>query len=317
MKDKYYVQCYNEDYLSQWDGFVRSAKNGHFMFLRGYMEYHSDRFKDFSLMIYNETGRLVSVMPANMSDDKIITHGGLTFGGLIFGEKANTVLVLQVFQAVIEFLRCVDGIDSLVYKRIPNFYNALFSEEDLYALFRMDAKLIRRDVSSLIDLKNPGKYSKGRKWSINKAKKLGLKVERIIHLDEFWTLLEDVLRKNHETRPVHSLDEIVDLSDRFSSNIHCYGSRYEGSLVAGVLIYIHKDTVHTQYMANSDQGREMGALDYLIDHLITDEFKERHYFNFGISTTNDGTELNEGLISQKEGFGARAAVQDFYEVSIK
>lgn len=316
MKNKYQVQRYNADDSKHWDEFIKSAKNGHFMFYRGYMDYHSDRFEDFSLVIRNESGKLVSVMPANLSDRKIISHGGLTFGGLVVGEKASTVLVLQVFQAIKEYLLDVGGIDSLIYKRLPRFYNAFYSEEDLYALFRMDAKLIRRDVSSLIDLDNPGKYSKGRKWSINKAKKVGLTVEKLTEMDEYWSLLEGVLRKNHEIKPVHTLDEIVDLQDKFPNNIHCYGVRYEGLLAAGVLIYLHKETVHTQYMANSAIGREIGALDYLIDHLINDVFKERRYFNFGISTINDGTELNEGLISQKEGFGARAAVQDFYEVSI-
>lgn len=40
------------------------------------------------------------------------------------------------------------------------------------------------------------------------------------------------------------------------------------------------------------------------------------YFDFGISNENNGRFLNRGLIAQKEGFGARTIVHDFYELSI-
>ena len=42
-------------------------------------------------------------------------------------------------------------------------------------------------------------------------------------------------------------------------------------------------------------------------------YADRRYFSFGISTEQAGQYLNEGLIAQKEGFGARTVVHDFYE----
>ena len=70
-------------------------------------------------------------------------------------------------------------------------------------------------------------------------------------------------------------------------------------------------------MANSEVGREIGALDLLLDYLIKNIYKDKKYFDFGISNEDAGRYLNTGLIAQKEGFGARAVVHDFYELEIK
>ncbi|WP_213786225.1 hypothetical protein [Citrobacter portucalensis] len=59
----------------------------------------------------------------------------------------------------------------------------------------------------------------------------------------------------------------------------------------------------------------MGALDGLIDHLVNNKYGHMRYFDFGMSNEKQGLILNEGLISQKEGFGARTITHDFYEIS--
>ena len=45
---------------------MKVSKNGTFLFLRAYMDYHSDRFHDHSLMFHNEKGKLIAVLPANI-----------------------------------------------------------------------------------------------------------------------------------------------------------------------------------------------------------------------------------------------------------
>ena len=42
---------YTPGKASEWDAFVRKSKNATFLFYRGYMDYHADRFEDFSLML--------------------------------------------------------------------------------------------------------------------------------------------------------------------------------------------------------------------------------------------------------------------------
>jgi hypothetical protein len=88
-------------------------------------------------------------------------------------------------------------------------------------------------------------------------------------------------------------------------------------ILAGVVIYESKNVAHAQYIASEEKGREIGALDMIFDYLINEYYKNKKYFDFGISTEKDGLYLNEGLIFFKEGFGARGVVHDFYEVNIK
>jgi S-methylmethionine-dependent homocysteine/selenocysteine methylase len=74
---------------------------------------------------------------------------------------------------LLEKLRA-DGIDTLTYKAVPHIFHDLPAEEDLYALYRSDAELVRRDASKVIDMRQQLPFSKGRKWCINKAKKHGV-----------------------------------------------------------------------------------------------------------------------------------------------
>ncbi len=46
------------------------------------MDYHSDRFNDHSL-VFTRKNRLIGLLPANIKDEALYSHGGLTFGGII------------------------------------------------------------------------------------------------------------------------------------------------------------------------------------------------------------------------------------------
>lgn len=307
---------YSDQYKIQWNEFVKNAKNSHFFFQREYMEYHNDRFEDFSLLCFDETEKLIAVLPANIKDKALYSHQGLTFGGFLVDDKMKTVTMLDIFEDLKKFLK-KENINKLVYKCIPHIYHIKPSEEDRYALFRNDAKLIRRDVTSTIDLDEPVRYSKGRKWTINKAKKEAIETFESNDYEIFWQLLTNVLESNHEAKPVHTLEEIKKLAKLFSKNIKLFLSKKEERVIAGALIYENQKIVHTQYLANSEEGRELGALDLLIDYLIQNIYKDTKYFDFGISNEDAGRYLNSGLIAQKEGFGARAVAHDFYELEIK
>jgi hypothetical protein len=306
---------YTKEYKNIWNEFVRNAKNSHFFFLRDYMEYHSDRFEDYSLLIFNESKKLISVLPANIKDDVLYSHQGLTFGGFLIDDKMKTETMLEIFQSLKVFLK-EQNIKKIVYKCIPYIYHTKPSEEDRYALFRNGAKLIRRDVTSTIDLTEQVRYSKGRKWTVNKAKKEAIETFESDEYETFWKLLTDVLESNHEAKPIHTLKEIKKLALLFPKNIKLFLAKKDERIVSGALIYENQNIVHTQYLANSDEGRDLGALDLLIDYLIKDIYKNKKYFDFGISNEDAGRYLNTGLIAQKEGFGARAVAHDFYELEI-
>jgi hypothetical protein len=310
------VQIYSAERKEQWDNFIRSARNGHFMFFRDYMEYHSHRFNDCSLMLYDAEARLLAVVPANLDGRVFHSHQGLSFGGLIAGAKTTAAQVIELIHSIVAYLRHAGLADKIIYKKIPEFYCRQPAQEDLYAFYLLHATLVRRDISSVIDLRSDFSYTKGRKWSVNRAKKNNITVAEEIDLSEYWALLGEVLQAKHGAAPVHSLAEIELLRSRFPANIRCFVGRLRGEVLAGAVVYEADTAAHVQYLANSDIGRELGALDLVLDHLIKNVYCAKRYFDFGISTENNGRLLNEGLIAQKEGFGARGYVQDFYELSV-
>ncbi|MGA9639546.1 MAG: FemAB family protein, partial [Flavobacterium sp.] len=61
---QYTVRQYQKSDYKQWNDFISQAKNATFLFHRDFMEYHQDRFEDYSLMVFDNE-KLVAVLPAN------------------------------------------------------------------------------------------------------------------------------------------------------------------------------------------------------------------------------------------------------------
>jgi len=298
-----------------WDTFVRTSKNGWFMFERGYMDYHADRFTDHSLLVYEDKDRLIAVLPAHQRDNALMSHAGLTYGGFITDQRMKTPLMLEIF----EHLRTYGAdqrIDEIVYKAIPYNFHRLPADEDRYALHVNRAELVARRVLSVIDRRAPLGFAQRRLRGIKKAAQAGVLVNASDDFASYWTLLDDVLRRRHQVHPVHNLSEIELLRKRFPDNIRLYAASAGSELAAGVLLYITEEVARAQYIAASERGRELGALDLLFDHLIHDVYADKRYFDFGPSNEPADDGLNVGLITQKEEFGGRAVVCDTYRLSI-
>lgn len=297
-----------------WDEVVNSSKNGNFLHLRAYMDYHAHRFDERSVII-GKGGKPIAIFPCNCVNDKIISHGGLTYGGLIYGNDLHVIEVLGILELLAAYYRD-QGAETLIYKAIPHTFHRYPAEEDLYALFRMGAHIYRRDISIVVPISERMRLSNLRKRAVRKAEKHGIKVREEECLTAFHRILETVLAKMG-VRPVHTLAELGLLKSRFPDRIRLFGAFQEDHMLAGTLVYDFGDVAHTQYLASSDEGRAVGALDLALVYLLESAFAGHRYLSFGISTEQDGKYLNEGLAFQKEGFGGRGIVHDFYELDLK
>ena len=304
------VQLYDPALRAGWDRFVRASKNGTFLFLRGYMDYHGHRFQDCSLIV-RDGRETVALLPANRSGDEVHSHQGLTYGGLVSSAAMTTPRMLDVFDAVTHHLRAA-GVRRLFYKTVPAIYHRQPAEEDRYALFLAGAALYRRDVLSVVAVGRRAPIQARRRRGAAKADKLGIRVGKSDDWEGFWPLLEQNLESRFATAPVHSLAEIELLRERFPDNIGLYLARLGDEILAGVVVYQSAAVAHSQYVATTPHGRETGALDKLFSSLLEGPFAQTPVFDFGISNEQQGRVLNRGLIEQKEGFGARAVVHDFY-----
>lgn len=309
----YTIRRYSSEDFALWNAFISTAKNATFLFHRDFMEYHQDRFHDFSMLVFDED-RLVSIIPANRIEKTVFSHQGLTYGGFVFDVKIKLGEVLEITKSVLQFLN-ENKIRAFQLKLIPSIYTKFFSEEIEYALFLTEAKLIRRDCLSVIDLTKPFSISKTRKESIRRGEKNGLEIKEELELDLFWNeILIPNLDKKHNAKPVHTAAEIINLQQKFPKNIRHFNVYHEGKIVAGTTIFITDKVAHPQYISGNQQKNELGSLDFLYNYLVTDVFKDKNFFDFGPSHEENGKKINEGILFWKESFGAKTTVQDYYEV---
>jgi hypothetical protein len=160
-------------------------------------------------------------------------------------------------------------------------------------------------------------FNKGRKWSIKQAEKNGVEVKLSTDFKAFIGIVEQLLSDKYDARPVHTAAEMELLASRFPENIKLFGAYKGDELVGGAIIYESDQVAHAQYLGASERGKEMGALDLIMSHLLNEYYSDNKYFDFGKSTEGDGRKLNAGLIENKQGYGARAIVYDFYELQIQ
>lgn len=310
------IERYSHAHRAEWEDFVARSRNGTFLLQRGYMDYHSDRFRDCSWMAY-QNGRLRALLPANIDDAGVLhSHQGLTYGGWItpVGHLDGEDL-LEIFGQAIEVWH-KEGIKELDYKRIPYIYSKTPADEDLYALFRLGAVRTGCGLSSAIDLRVGVTFNQMQRRHLRKSQALPLTISEEANVAPFMGLLTDCLQERHGVNPVHTCGEMQMLRDRFPQNIRVFVSRLDGEDApqAGVCMYDAGTVAHAQYIATTPQARELNLLTPLFHHLISEVFADRRYFDFGISTEDNGRYLNTGLLRQKFSYGGTGVTYDRYSL---
>ena len=307
----YRVEKYTKENRLAWDTFISGAKNATFLFARDFMEYHSDRFTDYSLLVYKDD-LLYAVLPANIVGDKLYSHKGLTYGSLVLSKSAKLLYTFEAFKALLAFLDA-KAISTLELRNIPTFYNTMPSDELSYFLFKANATLIKRDALMVIDTSTKIKFQKNRREGINKAKRNGLTIAVEDNFEGFWNeILIPNLQKKHGVAPVHSLEEIQLLAAKFPDHIKQVNVYKDNVIVAGTTLFLTKTTIHPQYVSGNSDKNAFGSLDLAYDYIINHFDSSKRYFDFNISSEENGTALNSGLIFWKESCGARTYVADNY-----
>jgi len=309
----YTVKRYESNYFSDWNAFISKAKNATFLFHRDFMEYHSDRFEDLSLMVYDEK-KLVAVLPANRVGETVYSHQGLTYGGLVLPLNSKLSNVVYIFKAILLFLN-KNAISVLKIKKIPSIYCDTFSDEVDYLVSICNGKTTMKHALSVINLDSNFKISKSRRECINRGKKLNLVIKEEDNLKSFWNdILIPNLKEKYDSKPVHSLDEISALKSKFPDNIRHFNVYNEGKLVCGTTLFITNNVVKPQYISGNESNNLLGSIDYLYHFIINEVSKGKSYFDFGPSHENNGLNIVKNINFWKESFGSNTIVQNFYDV---
>lgn len=307
------ISVYSPIQHSEWNHFVYGAKNSTFMHLREYMDYHSSRFTDNSLIAY-QNNKIIGVLPANRVGDTLYSHQGLSYAGWLVQTKHFDVTnMLRIWDAMAEFLPSI-GIKRLVYKPSPHIYHSYPAEEDLYAIFRHNGVIASTTISTVIPIADAIRFNENSRRAVRLAQKEGIVINETTDYAPYWDVLTELLNERYGVNPVHTLAEINLLHSLFPINIRLFTANLGDDVLGGTLIYHTGLVAHAQYIAASQKGKAMKVLPIIFDHLINTEFSQTKYFDFGTSNEQGGRVLNEGLVMQKTGMGGRGIVYNTYSI---
>lgn len=314
---------YTETHSANWDEALPLSVQGTILQSRRFLAYHGDRFDDRSVLLLDEKDRIRGLFAAAVSpsDTKtLISHPGLTYAGLVHDASCRAAEVLEMVELLVAHYRA-SGFKELIWKPCPRHICRVESGLEDWALWRIQAQAFRCDLWNVADLSRPRKKSKGVKWGLGKARKAGVKIRNATHagLSDFHAILAANLQEAHGTSPVHSLSELQDICERFPEDIRLMAA-FDNSdkMLAGTLLFDVTDKcTHSQYIASTLEGREMFALNMLIEEaILAAEATKRDCFSFGASTEEEGRVLNDGLYSFKAGFGVGSAQHTHFRIGL-
>ena len=311
----YSVQRFQPTHAATWNAFIGQAKNATFLFHRDFMDYHRDRFDDYSLVV-TENDTWVAVLPANKLGNEIFSHQGLSYGGLLVLPNIRTVDYFAIFSALCQYL-IANEITQLNIKALPRIYEQSFSDELYQALFITKAQQTRSDLYLVVDKNESYQPNRNRKRALKVAQELGIEIKEETQYDSFW---DEVLTPNLQQRfgvnPVHSLAEITQLADAFPQHIKLFNAYLDGALKAGCVLFIMPNVVHFQYSSGTDDRMDTAALDVLFDYVIQ-RYQPTHHVSFGNISEQNGMKTNQGLAYWKESFGAKPIVQTYWTLPLQ
>ncbi|RKS95551.1 hypothetical protein BC952_1243 [Flavobacterium limicola] len=311
----YSVKLYRESDYANWNAFIGQAKNATFLFHRDFMEYHKDRFEDFSLVVF-EDEKLIAVLPANRFGDIVYSHQGLTYGGLVYSSKLNGEKVEDILDSILSFFK-ENEVQSFFFKSIPLFYTSKGNSEMEFFMLKKGAFLDKKEMNLGINLAMPLTISKSKLKHFRKIEELDLEMVEEQHLESFWELvLEPRLLERYNATPVHNLQEITKLKEKFPNNIKQFSVYFEDVIIAGITLFETETVVKSQYGATTKKGEELRALDFLFINLI-EKFKSegKLFFDMGIVNEDNEKGYHAGLLKQKEELGCSVYSQDFYKMN--
>lgn len=305
----YTIKPYTSDQKDTWDDCVGRSLNGTFLHRRDYMDYHADRYPDVSRMVVKGND-VVAVFPAAQPIESIISHAGLTYGGLLVDSSVNSGDVASVLDSIAESYN-PNLAGRILVKPVPSIYHWTVQEAEL-AWLAQHGRIVHRALSTVIDQRQRLGNTPARTRHLNKARQVGVCCCHCTVADAY-PIVAATLDARHGLKPVHAESELQGLAARFSHHIRCWAAYLDNRPIAAVVLYLTRTVAHIQYVGQTERSMEVRAQDFLLDFLIG-YYRAHRYFDFGVSTEPDGS-LNEGLLAYKESFGGRTVCYDTWEVT--
>ncbi len=312
------VEKYQEIQKNTWDKFVWDSNNGTIFHTRHFLNYHPpERFNDASL-IFKKSKKWLSVLPAAIKevDGKrhLISHPGSSMAGPVFQLSTSIKDTFCIVEKLLEFAQ-QNKIDLIKLTLPPLIYHARPGNYFDFALSEFGFEYQKREVSSVIPLDFPEKdtlsiFSSESRRAVRKAIKLGVTFSESDDFETFYEMLNQNLNLRHNVQPTHSLEELMDLKQKFPDKIKLYAAMANDEMVSGLVVFDCNDRVALAfYISHNEERQEFRGVNFVFYEFIKKAIsKQVKYLDFGIFTVN--MKPNWGLARFKESFGALGVFRD-------
>jgi hypothetical protein len=319
---------YSEAWRNEWEAFVATAINGTFLHSRAFFDHNQQNSVDDASFIYYKKRKIVAVLPAvcyEKGDKKYLhSHARATYGGFVVSEGVGIEEALLMLDLLFAQAQAMD-VSEIIIRNPFRIFNAGLADETDYAMWYKGFVLASRELEIAVDLRPDlatirSRYENGAKYNLKKAlKSPNLQLRQSEDFASFWAMLEANLLAKHGTKPVHNLDDFLQLRQLVGAqNIRLFAAYIGEEMACGVLVFLFgKKAIHAQYIASDAQYQELRLLNAVIDDVIAWGQSEKYnYFNLGTANEAQGREINFGLFHFKEGFGGRGVLRETmkYEV---
>ena len=301
----YILKRYEPSLKDDWDYVVDYSYNGIFQHKREFIDL-ACKEDDCSVVIYYDKAPC-AVFPAIQRDDTIISHPYLSTGGLVFsGIAGNTVF--YCLQQIKQYYN-----KTIIYKRTPSQFHRLACEDDKWALFNLEAEQIGGELSSIVSpIIDNYKADNFQYYDLDLTP---IDYENEEEIYEIWDSLVVPNLFKYNTTPTHSYQDIINIYKKFPAYITGIKAQHKKSkkLLGALVIFKYNKCYHIQYSVTSSKGRALNALNILHCFMLQHLPSNIVYYNFGKSTEQGGTYLNESLFNFKKSFGSGSFIYETFK----
>lgn len=299
------IQKYNNEHLELWDNFVETGVLGTIYHTRKFINYHQEnKFQDESILIYNDN-ELCCIVPCCKKNNNYFSYTGATYGGPVFLKKYYNINNLGLI---------IDKIfgyysNNIEFRLANNIY---FKESSFMLQYVLSQKLkLKPELSFYINCSDDflsnihNKRNKTNVLNIIKDDNINcvIATENNDYI-EYYKILKNMLKINHNTTPTHSLEELLLVKDILKEHQALYLVKNSNNIILGgvYVIKVTKQCWYTFYISRNIEYNDSSAhIIYIMYSIAIDANKNNvQYLDYGICTENQGTLINDGLANFKE-----------------
>lgn len=279
-----------------WDSLVKESPYATFQHQRDYIEYHKTRWIDASFFL-KKGEELIAAIPGNSKENQLYSHQGLSFGGVLW-RKGLSMEEKVTYIEDLPSLLSQAGFSSFHWKEVPS----LFCDERHIPMPNALLKKVNKGyfIPNDLDLNSIRK----KRRLLKKAEKAALAITWDDDLAKFWQeIVQPIFREKFGSKPVHSLQEILQLKAHFPQHIQLVTVYQEKTLLGGIVLFCQGQWWHTQYTCGSSEGLLMGAIDLLMWQILNSAQNQGKTVSLGTALDDQG-HFKASLAEWKKSWGA-------------